>query len=152
MPNRAGFDLVMVVEESCHRFRANEVRLQLSVLAYNLGNLWRRLVLPTRIDSWSLRQLVAHQCAAAPRQDRRTLGEARPLLLAPVGREPPDPARVRVDAPTDLGVTDPDRLTSESRRRSSGEERAQRGRGVREMSRTSSRQPDFGAPGRCHDV
>ena len=24
---------------SCHRFRANEVRLQLSVLAYNLGNL-----------------------------------------------------------------------------------------------------------------
>jgi hypothetical protein len=39
---------------SCHRFRANEVRLQLSVLAYNLGNLWRRLVLPTRIDSWSL--------------------------------------------------------------------------------------------------
>lgn len=28
---------------SCHRFRANEVRLQLAVLAYNLGNLWRRL-------------------------------------------------------------------------------------------------------------
>ncbi len=42
---------------SCHRFRANEVRLQLSVLAYNLGNLWRRLVLPTRIDSWSLTSL-----------------------------------------------------------------------------------------------
>ena len=31
---------------SCHRFRANEVRLQLSVLAYNLGNLRRRLGLP----------------------------------------------------------------------------------------------------------
>ena len=42
---------------SCHRFRANEVRLQLSVLAYNLGNLWRRLVLPKRIDSWSLTNL-----------------------------------------------------------------------------------------------
>ena len=42
---------------SCHRFRANEVRLQLSVLAYNLGNLWRRLVLPARIDSWSLTSL-----------------------------------------------------------------------------------------------
>jgi len=39
---------------SCHRFRANEVRLQSGVLAYNLGNLWRRLVLPKRIDSWSL--------------------------------------------------------------------------------------------------
>jgi Transposase DDE domain group 1 len=42
---------------SCHRFRANEVRLQLSVLAYNLGNLWRRLVLPRRIDTWSLTSL-----------------------------------------------------------------------------------------------
>ena len=42
---------------SCHRFRANEVRLQLSVLAYNLGNLWRRLVLPKRVDSWSLTSL-----------------------------------------------------------------------------------------------
>jgi hypothetical protein len=42
---------------SCHRFRANEVRLQLSVLAYNLGNLWRRLVLPKKIDAWSLTSL-----------------------------------------------------------------------------------------------
>ena len=42
---------------SCHRFRANEVRLQLSVLSYNLGNLWRRLGLPWRIKSWSLTSL-----------------------------------------------------------------------------------------------
>jgi len=42
---------------SCHRFRANEVRLQLSLLAYNLGNLWRRHVLPKRIDNWSLTSL-----------------------------------------------------------------------------------------------
>jgi hypothetical protein len=34
---------------SCHRFRGNEVRLWLSVIAYNLGNLWRRLALPNRI-------------------------------------------------------------------------------------------------------
>ena len=27
--------------------------LKLSLLAYNLGYLWRRLVLPTRIDTWS---------------------------------------------------------------------------------------------------
>jgi hypothetical protein len=40
----------------CHRFRANEARLQLSLLAYNLGNLWR-LVLPKRIDAWSLTSL-----------------------------------------------------------------------------------------------
>jgi hypothetical protein len=37
--------------------RANEARLQLSPLAYNLGNLWRRLVLPKRIDAWSLTSL-----------------------------------------------------------------------------------------------
>ena len=37
--------------------RANEVRLQLSLLAYNLGNLWRRHVLPKRIDNWSLTSL-----------------------------------------------------------------------------------------------
>ena len=42
---------------SCHRFWANEVRLQLAVLAYNLGNLWRRLVLPQRIEKWSLTSL-----------------------------------------------------------------------------------------------
>ena len=42
---------------SCHRFRANEVRLQLAVLAYNLGNLWRRLGLPHRIKTWSLTSL-----------------------------------------------------------------------------------------------
>jgi len=42
---------------SCHRFRANEARLQLSLLAYNLGNLWRRLVLPKRIDAWALTSL-----------------------------------------------------------------------------------------------
>jgi hypothetical protein len=39
---------------SCHRFRSNEVRLCLSVIAYNLGNLWRRLALPRRVGNWSL--------------------------------------------------------------------------------------------------
>ncbi|MGD0228624.1 MAG: transposase, partial [Terriglobia bacterium] len=34
-----------------------EVRLWLSVIAYNLGNLWRRLVLPNRIGNWSLTSL-----------------------------------------------------------------------------------------------
>ena len=42
---------------SCHRFRSNEVRLWLSVIAYNLGNLWRRLALPRRIENWSLTSL-----------------------------------------------------------------------------------------------
>ena len=42
---------------SCHRFRGNEVRLWLSVIAYNLGNLWRPLALPKKIGSWSLTSL-----------------------------------------------------------------------------------------------
>ena len=33
------------------------MRLQLSVLAYNLGNLWRRLVLTPRVKRWSLTSL-----------------------------------------------------------------------------------------------
>ena len=53
---------------SCHRFRANEVRLQLSVLAYNLGNLWRRLGLPQR-----KRPGVLAQAGGNPGADRRPL-------------------------------------------------------------------------------
>jgi Transposase DDE domain group 1 len=33
------------------------VRLWLSVIAYNLGNLWRRLALPKKIGNWSLTSL-----------------------------------------------------------------------------------------------
>jgi len=39
---------------SCHRFADNQVRLQLFVLAYNLGNFLRRLALPTAVKHWSL--------------------------------------------------------------------------------------------------
>jgi len=54
---KEGNQAVKMTRLSCHRFRSNEVRLWLSVIAYNLGNLWRRLVLPTRIDGWSLTSL-----------------------------------------------------------------------------------------------
>ena len=42
---------------SCHDFVDNQVRLQLFVLAYNLGNFLRRLVLPESVKEWSLRTL-----------------------------------------------------------------------------------------------
>lgn len=42
---------------SCHRFAANQVRLLLFILAYNLGNFLRRLGLPGAIKDWSLRSL-----------------------------------------------------------------------------------------------
>jgi hypothetical protein len=54
---KEGKQAVKMTRLSCHRFRSNEVRLWLSVMAYNLGNLWRRLVLPRRIDDWSLTSL-----------------------------------------------------------------------------------------------
>ena len=44
---------------SCQRFVPNQVRLGLFVLAYNLGNFLRRLVLPRRIKHWSLRTLLS---------------------------------------------------------------------------------------------
>jgi len=54
---REGKQAVKMTRLSCHRFRSNEVRLWLSVIAYNLGNLRRRVVLPKRIDNWSLTSL-----------------------------------------------------------------------------------------------
>jgi hypothetical protein len=54
---KEGKQAVKMTRLSCHRFRGNEVRLWLSILAYNLGNLWRRLVLPKGIESWSLTSL-----------------------------------------------------------------------------------------------
>lgn len=54
---KEGKQAVKMTRLSCHRFRPNEVRLWLSIIAYNLGNLWRRLGLPKRIDTWSLTSL-----------------------------------------------------------------------------------------------
>jgi len=54
---KEGKQAVKMTRLSCHRFRANEVRLWLSLIAYNLGNLWRRLALPVAISNWSLTSL-----------------------------------------------------------------------------------------------
>jgi hypothetical protein len=54
---KEGKQAVKMSRLSCHRFRSNEVRLWLSVITYSLGNLWRRLVLPKRVDGWSLSSL-----------------------------------------------------------------------------------------------
>ena len=42
---------------SCHKFVANQVRLELFIMAYNLGNFLRRLVLPESMKHWSLTSL-----------------------------------------------------------------------------------------------
>ena len=54
---KEGKQAVKMTRLSRHRFRSNEVRLWLTIIAYNLGNLWRRLVLPHRIGNWSLTSL-----------------------------------------------------------------------------------------------
>ncbi len=54
---KEGKQAVKMTRLSCHRFRSNEVRLWLSVIAYNLGNVWRRLVLPKGVETWSLTSL-----------------------------------------------------------------------------------------------
>ncbi len=53
---KEGKQAVKMTRLSCHRL-SNEVRLWLTIIAYNLGNLWRRLVLPQRIGTWSLTSL-----------------------------------------------------------------------------------------------
>jgi hypothetical protein len=42
---------------SCRTFAANAVRLQLNVLAYNLGNFMRTLAMPKTAQPWSLTSL-----------------------------------------------------------------------------------------------
>ena len=42
---------------SCRSFDANQVRLQLHVLAYNLGNFLRRIALPASVKHWTLTTL-----------------------------------------------------------------------------------------------
>jgi len=54
---KEGKQAVKLTRLSCNRFRCSEVRLWLSLIAYNLGNLWRRLVLPNKIGNWSLTSL-----------------------------------------------------------------------------------------------
>ena len=54
---KEGKQAVAMTRLSCHRFQANQVRLWLSLIAYNLGNLWRRLALPREIGNWSLTSL-----------------------------------------------------------------------------------------------
>jgi hypothetical protein len=85
---------------SCHKFVANQVRLGLFILAYNLGNFMRRLALPEAMKHWSLTSLQTRllrnwlgqkpvsSCFAQPQgwsvanQNRRTTG--RPCSKARV--------------------------------------------------------------------
>ena len=62
---------------SCHRFVANRVRLQLFILAYNLGNFLRRLALPEALKDWTLRSLQGKLIKTGA----KLVHHARPLVL-----------------------------------------------------------------------
>jgi hypothetical protein len=54
---KEGKNAVKWTRLSCHRFRDNQLRLQLFTLAYNLGNFLRQLALPRMVKHWSLTTL-----------------------------------------------------------------------------------------------
>ena len=54
---KEGKQAVKMMRLGCDKFRSNEVRLRLTIIAYNLGNLWQRLVLPQRTGNWALTSL-----------------------------------------------------------------------------------------------
>ena len=65
----------------------------------NLGNLWRRLALPMRIDRWSLTSLQQRLV-----KTRRPFDKACPVLLVAAGGEPFDAAAVCRHAAEDRGA------------------------------------------------
>jgi hypothetical protein len=69
---KEGKQAVTMTRISCHLFRSNEVRLLLSLIAYNWGNLWRRLVLPKKIAGWSLTSLQQRLVKTGGRLIRHT--------------------------------------------------------------------------------
>jgi hypothetical protein len=66
--DESSLDLLCRTWLSCYRFRARQIRLLLSVSAYNLDNLLRRLVLPAAIRSTGPNAEPAPSHATAPYQ------------------------------------------------------------------------------------
>jgi hypothetical protein len=97
---REGKQAVKMTRLSCHRFRSNEVRLWLAVIAYNPGN--RQRGVPFGPGATGEDQpLVTNEPTATVGANRRPAGEARPPLLTAAGREPSDQAAVQRDGTKD---------------------------------------------------
>jgi len=82
---KEGKQPVKMARLSCHRFRPSQMRLVLSLLAYNLENLARRLALPKRIENCS-----PTESAATAGEGGRRAGEECPLPLASSDRRASD--------------------------------------------------------------
>ncbi len=107
---KEGKQAVKMTRLSCHRFRSNQVRLALSLLAYNLGNLWRRLALPKRIENWSLTSLQQRLVKTGG----RLVKHARYYWLL-VGGEPSDEAAVWEYGAADRGAARGKRVQDSSK-------------------------------------
>src|SRR2546425_12718153 len=113
--------------QSCQREQAEfSLRLApldpLDTLAGAINQLQPRESVATSGAAEARRLLVAHQPAATPRQDGRTLCQACALLLAAVGGESSDPTPVRGDAPAHLAVTGSNGLTTSRASRATSDE------------------------------
>src|SRR2546427_2418831 len=80
---KEGEQAVKMTRLSCHRFRSNEVRLWLSVIAYNLGNLWATASVAE--EDW---ELVADELAAV-KTGGRLVRHARYYWLLLAEGQPP---------------------------------------------------------------
>ena len=102
-----GKQAVKMTRLSCHRFRGNDVRLWLSILAYNLGN---KPVAETGSAEGD-RVVALDKLAAEAGEDGRAVGEARVVLLADAGGRNLTRARF-----TAMSRTNDDREASKSNR------------------------------------
>jgi hypothetical protein len=121
---KEGKQAVKMTRLSCHRFRSNEVRLWLSLIAHNVGNLWRGVPFgPGAAAAGG--QLVLDEPATAVGEDGGPADQARALLLAAPGRGASDTAALRGHGAADRGVASAGRIGG----RSGGSNRSKEGRG-----------------------
>ena len=66
---------------SCHKFVANQVRLALFVLPYNLSNFMRRLVLAEDMRHWTLTRLI-QTCGRLVRHAKSQVFQVAQVLVA----------------------------------------------------------------------
>jgi hypothetical protein len=77
---KEGKNPIKLTRLSCRTFAATAVRLQLHVLAYNLGNFMRTLAMPKGSEPLSLTSLREKLCA-------KVVSHGRALRHLPVGRD-----------------------------------------------------------------
>jgi len=126
---------VKMTRLSCHRFRSNEVRLWLSVIAYNLQPV------AAAAAAAACGPLVVDEPATTIGQDGRPAGQARPVLLAPVGRKSFDAAAVRSDGAADGGVA---RASGVGEPSTGSDFRDERGGGRKSVGAISRKKGRFG--------